>query len=325
MRLLVKQVRYEASGINSYMVVDPAGAELPPFTAGAHLDMFFRDGRVRQYSICSDPTDRKRYKFAVLRVPPPTGRGGSQAVFDRVHVGRTIALGEPRNMFPLDEEAERHLLIAGGIGITPIMAMLTRLQAIGADFKVVYCTRSPEYTAFMDELSPLAEDGRVVYHHDGGNLDKALDIEALLREYQQGTHLYYCGPAGMMSAVQKASAHWPEGSVHHEYFAGPALPPPAPPGTAHAEDAVGVGFQVKVASTGAVYDVPNDKSIVKVLEENGVSVSISCNSGLCATCKTRYLEGEPDHKDFILSRDEQESVLTPCVSRAKSAMLVLDL
>ena len=326
MRLQVRQITYQARDINSYELVDPEGRELPEFTAGAHIDFYFRDGSVRQYSLCNDPADRRRYFIAVLR--ESYGRGGSQALHERVHVQRTVWVGKPRNNFPLHEDAKHHLLLAGGIGVTPMMAMIARLQATGADFKLHYCTKAPEYTAFRLELAELVKSGRVELHYDGGDPRNGLDIAALLKNPAPGTHLYYCGPAGFMRAAKAASAHWPSGTVHFEYFTADAAPKSTLTSEELSEmdaDAVGIGFQIKVASTGGTYFVPNDKSIVQVLAENGIKVEVSCESGLCGTCMVRYLEGEVDHQDLVLEDDQRSQYLTACCSRAKSKILVLDL
>lgn len=327
MRVQVRQVTYQAKDINSYELVHPQGMELPPFTAGAHIDFYFRDGSIRQYSLCNDPAERHRYLIAVLR--EAHGRGGSLALFERVHTQRTVVIGrKPRNNFRLHEEAKHHLLLAGGIGITPIMAMIYRLRAIGADFTLHYCTKSPEHTAFGKDLATLVADGRVIIHHDGGDPRKGLDIAALLEKPKPGSHLYYCGPAGFMRAAKTASAHWPKGTVHSEYFTPESSPKPALTKEEYAvidNDAIGLGFQIKIASTGTIYHVSNDKTIVDVLREHGIEIETSCEAGLCSTCKVRYLEGEVDHRDLVLDDSEQRKYLTVCCSRAKSPMLVLDL
>ena len=328
-RLLVRvrSITYEGENINAYEVVDPAGKALPPFEPGSHIDLHFRDKRVRQYSLCGDPQDRYHYVFAVQR--EPEGRGGSKAIFERVHAGRILTISEPRNNFPLRPDARRHLLLAGGIGITPMISMLYHLRCVGADFMLHYCTRSPERTAFADELRPLVAEGRVFIHWDGGDPSKGLDIKAALRDYREGTHLYFCGPRGFMAAVSTASAHWPSGTTHCEYFTSVATDlvtgaayPPAPEDL---DGTLGVGFQVRIASTGQTFDVPDDESIVHVLREHGIEVATSCELGLCGSCRTRYLEGEPDHRDYILDEQEKKSEITICCSRSKSPLLVLDL
>ena len=323
----VRSVRYEAEDINSYELEAPDGGELPPFTAGAHIDLHFGDGRIRQYSLANDPTERRRYVVGILR--DRAGRGGSVAIFENVHAGRIVTISAPRNHFPLAGAARRHLLLAGGIGVTPMMSMLAQLERDNADFLLHYCTRSPQKTAFRELLSRTGVAGRVRYYHDDGDPRKGLDIAALLRERPDGTHLYYCGPPGFMTAVEAACAHWPKESVHFEYFT-----PPTPSvgdaalgasgKAASAGPAVPSGFQVRLASTGALYDVPNDKSIVEVLREQGIDVETSCESGLCGTCRTRYLDGEPEHHDYVLDDDERDQYVMICCARSKSPVLVLD-
>jgi vanillate O-demethylase ferredoxin subunit len=227
MLLRVRSITYLAERINGYELVDPGGSDLPPFEAGAHISVRVGDELVRDYSLWNDPAERARYCIAVLR--EVEGRG-SREWHERARVGDIVEVAPPRNNFPLAAEAAHHLLIAGGIGITPIMAMITVLRRQRADFRLHYCTRSPEETAFLDELAIPAAQGRVQFHYDGGDPAKGLDITATLREYRPGTHLYYCGPVGMMTTAETASRHWPAGTVHCEYFAGPKAVPPVLPG-----------------------------------------------------------------------------------------------
>jgi ferredoxin-NADP reductase len=218
MLLRIRSITYLAERINGYELVDREGSELPPYEAGAHISVRLGDGLVRDFSLWNDPAERVRYCIAVLR--EPEGRG-SREWHEVVRVGDIVEASPPRNNFPLAADAERYLLIAGGIGITPIMAMIAELRRRRAEFRLHYCTRSPEETAFLDDLAVLAAQGRVMFHHDGGDPAKGLDIATTLREWRLGTHLYYCGPAGMMAAAAAASQHWPPGTVHCEYFAGP--------------------------------------------------------------------------------------------------------
>ena len=325
-RLQVRQVTHLAEGINSYELVHPDGEDLPPFEAGAHVDFFLRDGSVRQYSLCNDPAERHRYSIAVLK--EINGRGGSEALHDRVHPQRKVYVGKPRNNFPLHEEAERHLLLAGGIGVTPMMAMIARLQTLGAEFTMHYCVKSPRHAAFRGEMASLVDDGRVLFHYDGGDPRRGLDIESLLKPLEPGTHLYYCGPPGFMEAVKKFSSHWPDGTLHFEFFSAAASPKSKlieQEFESVADGTIGIGFQIQIASTGAVFSVPNDQSIVQVLAENGIEIEVSCESGLCGTCVTRYVEGEVDHRDLVLDEDQKAEFFTPCCSRSKSKVLVLDL
>jgi len=311
----VNRIAVEAEDIRSFEFVHPEGGELPPFTAGSHLDVHLPNGLVRQYSLCNDPRETHRYVVAVLR--EPVGRGGSASMHDEVREADRVTITVPRNHFPLHEEAGRHLLIAGGIGITPMLAMARRLAATGADFRLHYCTRSAEKTAFLEVLQapPFAE--RVTFHHDGGDPSKGLDVTALLAEVEEGTHVYCCGPTGLMHAVQEASVHWPLGRVHFEFFAADPDVPEEP----------STAFEVEIASSGDVYQVPPDKSILDVLLENGHDIDSSCEEGLCGTCIVDVLEGEPDHRDFVLDDEEKESnqLITVCCSRAKSRRLKLDL
>jgi ferredoxin-NADP reductase len=273
------------------------------------------DGVWRDYSLWNDPAERRRYCIAVLR--EKLGEG-SRRLHDAVRVGEGVEVALPRNHFPLAADAEHHLLLAGGIGITPIMAMVAELKRRRAEFRLHYCTRSPERTAFREELDLLAALGRVVFHYDGGDPAKGLDIAALLRERPPGAHLYYCGPAGMMAAAAAASAHWPAGTVHCEYFTGPAAAAPA-----RLEEER--PFRVRLAGSGGEYEIMPGETILDVLRRHGVDTRSSCELGYCGACLTRYLEGEPDHRDPILGEVARQTHLLICCSRAKSDVLVLDL
>ncbi|MGE3289417.1 MAG: ferredoxin reductase, partial [Pseudonocardia sp.] len=217
MGVTVRSVTDEAHRIRVYELADPAGADLPGFTAGSHVDVEVPGGLLRQYSLCGDPARRDRYEIAVLDVPD--GRGGSRAMHAHVRVGDMLRVSPPRNTFPLHADAGHHLLLAGGIGITPIVAMVEQLASTGAEFSVLYCTRSPEQTAFLPRLRRLAAD-RLTVHHDGGDPARSLDLARLLAEPGAGTHLYCCGPSPMLAAVAAATVHWPAGRVHVERFTG---------------------------------------------------------------------------------------------------------
>ncbi|MGH7047570.1 MAG: PDR/VanB family oxidoreductase [Stellaceae bacterium] len=315
MLLRVRSITYLAEAINGYELVDPKGRDLPRFAAGAHIAVRLGHRVLRDYSLWNDPAERRRYCIAVLR---ELGGEGSHLLHDTVRVGEPVEVSLPRNNFPLAEDAERHLFLAGGIGITPIMAMIAELRRRGADFLLHYCTRSPEATAFHEELDLSAAQGRVFFHHDGGDPARGLDIAALLREPQPATHLYYCGPAGMMAAAASAAAHWPAGTVHCEYFTGPAARPPQP----LEEDRP---FRVRLASNGGEYEVPPGVTIIDVLRGHGIAVRSSCELGYCGTCLTRYRAGAPDHRDQILSAADRERYLLICCARAKTPIIELDL
>jgi ferredoxin-NADP reductase len=315
MRLRLRSITYLAEDINGYELVDPNGRDLPRFEAGSHIGVRLGDDLWRDYSLWNDPAERRRYCIAVLR--EKLGEG-SRRIHDELRVGDPVEVSLPRNHFPLAADAERHLLLAGGIGITPVMAMIAELKRRRADFRLHYCTRSPERTAFREELDLLAAMGRVVFHYDGGDPAKGLDIAALLREPLPGTHLYYCGPAGMMAAAASASAHWPPGTVHCEYFSGPGAAPPS----RHEGDRK---FTVQLARSGGEYEVPPGESVLDVLRRHGVETRSSCELGYCGACLTRYLDGEPDHRDPILGEIARKTHLLICCSRANGDTLVLDL
>jgi ferredoxin-NADP reductase len=317
MRLRVRSITYLAEEINGYELVDPNGHDLPRFSAGSHIGVRLGEEVWRDYSLWNDPAERRRYCIAVLR--DKLGEG-SRRLHDQVRVGDFVEVALPRNHFPLAADAEHHLLLAGGIGITPIMAMVAELRRRRAEFRLHYCTRSPERTAFREQLDLLAAMGRVVFHYDGGDPANGLDIAGLLREPPPpGTHLYYCGPAGMMAAAAAASAHWPSGTVHCEYFSGPAAAPPA----RFADDRP---FRVRLAKSGGrEYEIPPGETILEVLRRHGVETRFSCELGYCAACMTRYLAGEVDHRDPILGEVARRTHLLICCSRATSEVLELDL
>ena len=314
MLLRVNTITNETDSIKTFELVDPEGLDLPVFSAGSHVDVTLPDGQLRQYSLCNSPAERQRYLLGVLR--ETSGRGGSRQMHDRLVAGDLLQVSMPRNNFPLDESASRHLLIAGGIGVTPLMAMVHRLQVLNADFALHYCTRDSAQTAFCGLLAADDVAPHVRFHHDGGVPGRGLDVAALLSNVAPGTHVYCCGPAGLMAAVKAASAHWPTSQVHFEHFSAPVASAAASGSTA---------FEVEIASTGAVYPVPPDRSILSVLLDQGVLVDSSCEAGVCGTCTTRYLSGQPDHRDFVLSEAEQREHVMVCVSRARSPRLKLDL
>jgi ferredoxin-NADP reductase len=312
MQLRVRAITYLAEAINGYELVDPRGRDLPRFEAGSHIDLRV-GGLVRQYSLRNDPAERRRYCIAVLR--EDGGRGGSQYLHDDVRVGGLVEVSLPRNNFPLVMAAERHLLIAGGIGIAPIMSMIAELQRRRAEFEIHYCTRSAARTAFRRELEPLVAEGRLRFYHDGGDPARGLDIAAALRDPRPGTHLYYCGPPSMMAAAAEVAGDWPLGNVHCEYFTAGSqtLPDEDQP------------FRVKLARTGREFEVPAGETIAGVLQHHGIAVRTSCELGYCGTCLTPYLAGVPDHRDQVLEENGRKRYVLICCSRSKTPVLELDL
>jgi ferredoxin-NADP reductase len=312
MQLRIRSITYLAEAINGFELVDPRGRDLPRFAAGAHIDLRF-GGLVRQYSLWNDPAERRRYCIAVLR--EEASRGGSRLLHEGVRAGDPVEVSMPRNNFPLDAAAERHLLIAGGIGIAPIMAMIAELRRRRAGFQLYYCTRSAEKAAFLEDLAPLVAEGRVRFHHDGGDPARGLDIAAALRDRAPGTHLYYCGPQTLMAAAAEAAKEWPAGTVHYEYFT-------EPPAGSGLEDHP---FRVKLARHGGEYEIPVGETIVSVLRRHGIRVPTTCELGYCGACLTRYLEGEPDHRDQVLRDFGRGRYALICCARSQTPVLVLDL
>lgn len=306
---------HEALDIYSYVLTAADGGSLPAFTAGAHVDVHLPGGLIRQYSLCNAPGERNRYQIGVLK--DAASRGGSQCMHERIDVGERLRISEPRNHFPLVPEARRSLLFAGGIGITPLLCMAEHLAANGGDFELHYCARSERHAAFLERLGGSVFKGRVVVHFDE-MADTHLDAARVLAAPNSGTHLYVCGPGGFMQHILDTAAAqgWAPGQLHREYF---AAAPVGPQATGH--------FSVKLASSGQVFDIGPDETVVQVLERHGVDIPVSCEQGVCGTCLTRVLEGEVDHRDLFLTEEEQAAndQFTPCCSRAKSPLLVLDL
>jgi vanillate O-demethylase ferredoxin subunit len=306
----------EATDICTFELVDVGGRPLPPFSAGSHVDVHLSNGITRQYSLCNDPTESHRYLIGVLR--DPATRGGSRAMHESVNEGDVLQISAPKNHFPLAHEAARSVLLAGGIGVTPILCMAERLAISGAAFEMHYCTRSRDRTAFRDRIAKSTFASQVQFHFDDGAAEQQLDLAALLAMSEQGVHVYVCGPKGFMDAVLATARKqgWPEAQLHYEFFSA-EVP----------ESANDSSFKVKLASSGRIVVVPHDKTVVEALAGAGVDIPISCGQGVCGTCVTRILDGEPDHKDIYLSPQEQaqNDQFTPCCSRSRSAMLVLDL
>jgi vanillate O-demethylase ferredoxin subunit len=315
-RVRVLRKAVEAEDICSFELAAEDGQPLPAFSAGSHVDVEVGDGLTRQYSLCNDSAETHRYLIGVLR--EPASRGGSTAMHDRVQVGDVIAISAPKNHFALAHEAQSHLLLAGGIGITPILCMAERLAQTGADFTLHYCTRSAARTAFADRIRSSTFARRVAFHHDDGDVAQKLDIAALLAQPQAGTHVYVCGPKGFMDAVLgTARANgWPEAQLHFEFFSADVQP-------RDADEA----FDVKLASSGRIVHIPKGMTVLNALADAGVIVPSSCEQGVCGTCITRVIEGEPDHRDMYFTPEEQaaNAEFTPCCSRSKTPLLVLDL
>ena len=311
--LIVRHKSEIADGVFLFELRASDDAELPPFTPGSHITVIAPSGQKRRYSLCNDPAERDRYLIAVKQ--EASGRGGSLSFTRGVNEGDTVMIKPPENEFEMTKTAPKRLIfIAGGIGITPIRAMILHCLRHGqTNFMLYYFTRTPQVMAFREEFASGTFDGRVVLHHDNGDPDQAYDLWPVLEE-QRGAHLYCCGPRGLMDAVRDMTGHWPDSAVHFEDFVGASAP--------HADDRP---FEVRLAKSGATYEVAANVSILDTLRRHGHALASSCESGTCGTCRCGFIDGEPDHRDLVLSDDEKKRDIMICVSRAKSPMLVLDI
>lgn len=316
MNVRIARKTVEAQDICSFELVDAEGGVLPPFSAGAHIDVHVPGGFVRQYSLCNDPGETHHYLIGVLR--DPASRGGSMVLHDVAKEGDVLQIGTPKNHFPLAHESKKSLLLAGGIGITPILCMAERLAITGADFDMHYCTRSADRTAFRERIGKSAFADRVRFHFDDGSAEQKLDLKALLAAPEPGVHLYVCGPKGFIDAVlgTARAQGWQEVQLHYEFFSAEVV-----------KSDSDASFEVRLASSGRSVRVSPDQTVVQALAAAGVEVPVSCEQGVCGTCLTRVLEGTPDHRDMYLTPGEQmaNNQFLPCCSRSKSPLLVLDI
>lgn len=310
----VASVTDEAEDIRSLELVDAEGNLLPQFSAGAHIDVHLTDKLVRQYSLCNDPSERTRYVIAVLR--DPQGRGGSAAVHE-LKRGDQIRISAPRNQFEL-VPGGRAMLVAGGIGITPILSMAQSLAAAGNPFSLHYATRTRKRTAFMESLG-ASSFAQSVSHYWSKEADgRKLDLAELLQSPELEDHLYVCGPRNFMDSVIETARRqgWPEERIHYEFFTGEVV-------RLDSDDS----FTVQLVSSGMSVEVPKEKTVVEALAAAGIEIPTSCEQGICGTCLTGVVRGVPDHRDMFLTVEEQtcNDKFLPCCSRARTSVLVLDL
>jgi ferredoxin-NADP reductase len=302
-----------ADDVVGLVLEEPSGVELPDWNPGAHIDLMLTDSLVRQYSLCSSPTDRRRWKVGILL--DPNGRGGSKHVHHELHAGSRIQVRGPRNHFPL-QRANRYQFIAGGIGITPMIPMIEAAEADGADWRLLYGGRQRSSMAFVDELSKY--DERVtIWPQDERGL---LDLASVLGSPRDDTLVYCCGPEGLLTAVEEACKTWPKTALHVERF---AAKPAAQTPLLYAVD----NFEVVCQRSGITVNVGSGGSILEALQAKGISMLASCMEGICGTCETAVLDGKPDHRDSVLSDDEkaENDCMMLCVSGSLSPRLVLDL
>ncbi len=315
LRVRVHSVTWEAEGIFSYEFRDPAGNPLPAFTAGSHIDLNLPTGLVRSYSLVNSQDERHRYIIAVQK--DRASRGGSTWVHDKLKTGDIITISAPRNNFVLAEEAPKSLLIAGGIGVTPLWCMMQRLTALGRPVEMIYCVRTRKEAAFREAIDAAGgkPNAKVTFNFDGEPGGKMLDIAATVAAQAPDTHLYCCGPLPMLESFEAATKDLRAERVHVEYF------------TAKEAPAAEGGFTVVLAKTGRSFQIAPGKTILETLLDAGLNVASSCLEGVCGTCETKVLEGIPDHRDVVLTDNERKANKTMmiCCSGSKTDKLVLDL
>ena len=305
LKLKVTRVSNETKLIKRIELMTKDGKTLPEFTAGAHIDIDTGEGPGKSYSLAGDPAETNKYVLGVLK--EPGGDGGSVWLHDHVSEGGSLMVSSPTNTFPLVNDAASYILIAGGIGITPLLSMGYTLRQSGADFHLHYCTKSQQETAFAEEVKQVFGDN-VTFHHDGGDPKRGINLDSVLQERPEGAQLYLCGPAPLMEAARKAAENWPEESVHFEYF----KTPDSPEGTENQ------AFDIFMTRRGEALHVPADKSILDVVRAAGINHPSSCEVGNCGSCSTRLVSGPADHRDNVLS-DEQKAAndrIMICCSRA---------
>jgi ferredoxin-NADP reductase len=312
--VLVQRRHAAAEGVVALDLVDPQGGDLPAWEPGAHIDLLLTEGLVRQYSLCGDPRDPKVWRVGVLL--DPQSRGGSRHVHEHLAEGTTVRVRGPRNHFRL-VDSPNYLFIAGGIGITPILAMIGSAQRAGSDWTLIYLGRKQTTMAFAGELSDAYADRVTLWPSDKKG---QFDLDAALKEPADHTLVYSCGPETLLSAVEQCCGRWPEGSLHIERFAAKAPPAERPVEALES-------FHVVCQRSGQTVEVSADTSILEALEDADIPIMSSCLEGICGTCEATVLEGVPDHRDSMLTDAERASgnVILTCVSRSRSEKLVLDL
>lgn len=305
----VARRRMLTPSIAEFTLVPTGGEKLPEYDPGSHVTVRTPAGAMRRYSLVGSGEHSDTYVIAVKR--EPESRGGSQSMHDEATEGTELVVEMPENEFEL-KNAPKYLLIAGGIGVTPIYAMARHLAHEGKPFSIIYCTRSNEETAYLDEMKEEF-GGKLKIHHDGGDPEKAYDFWDHFAE-PQNMHVYCCGPKPLMEEIKAISGHWPEGRVNFEDF--------KPVEVIRPDD---VAFEVELAKSGKTITVPADRSVLEAVRDSGIATVSSCESGTCGTCKTRLIAGDVDHRDMVLMDEEKDDYIMICVSRARSGNLIIDL
>lgn len=313
MEVTIHQIHQHNADISSFELVSSDGDLLPAFQAGAHIDVHLGDGLIRQYSLANCSSEQQRYVIGVLR--DPHSRGGSEYVHTQLQCGQRLTISAPRNLFALEPNLEEAILCAGGIGITPILAMAKELKRQNKLFQLYYFVKTRSALAFLDDLSDLGES---VHIHIDDEITTHCDLPRELTQRGSHKHLYVCGPDGFMNFVIQTAQQqeWPDHNIHKEHFSAPTIDTP--------DDG---SFSIQILKTGQLIHVAEDQTAAKALEAAGVIVPVSCEQGICGTCLVNVVKGEIDHRDMYLTEEEQaaHNQFTPCCSRAKSKLLVIDL
>ncbi len=307
-------IRWEAKDILSFLL-RPLQGSLPPLEPGAHIDLHLKNGLVRSYSLSNGVGDGGHYRLTIQK--DATGREGSTFIHERLRVGEIVSFSSPRNTFALDETSKFSVLIAGGIGITPFIPMIARLNELRSAWRLYYCARSRSQLALLGELESAARvaNGKLILSIDDENAGVLLDIPGVIAALPSDAHVYCCGPTGMMQAFRAATTGLPAERVHLEFF------------HSNTPAAVEGGFSVVLSRSGRTVSILPGQSILQALLEAGVDVPYSCQEGVCGACETRVISGIPDHRDLILGSRERakNDVMMVCCSGSKSPRLVLDL
>lgn len=309
MKARIRTVRWEAEDILGFRLEPLPGEHFVPFTAGAHVDLQLRPGLTRSYSLLNDPAERDAYEIAVQL--DAASRGGSRHIHEEWRAGQLVEVSQPRNNFPLQEDSAHTILVAGGIGITPMLSMIVRLQSLGRSWELHYAARNRRRAAFLDRLEAF---GQVHVTIDDEPATPRLDLEALLSSAPNDAHVYCCGPAGMLAAYREhGAALGPR--LHYEYFA------------ADTEAACEGGFRLQLRRSGKVVEVQPGETMLDALLNAGVDVGFACSEGVCGSCRVPVLDGVPDHRDLFLTQQERDAndAVMVCCSGARTSCLTLDL
>lgn len=313
MYVQIKSIHDLTPSIRSYELVAEDGCELPMFTAGSHIEIILENGLTRQYSLSNCDSERNHYVIGVLN--DLHSRGGSSFIHDQLKIGDRVHISEPRNLFPIHQNTNQAILFAGGIGITPILSMAYNLKRRNISFKLYYFVKDELSIAFREILNK--DFSEEIHFHIDGDSNQHINIDAVLSTPLLNEHLYVCGPNGFMDFIFKTAEkyQWLSDHLHKEHF------------SANIDESDNTDFSIKIASTGQLIAIAADESVTEALEKNGFSIPVSCEQGICGTCLTNVLEGESEHRDMLLTDEERASnkLFTPCCSRSKSKILVLDL